>query len=240
MNFFKLIYIALLIVMSADRAYGQNKKILVAPDDSSFYQERSYLEKRIHLPDLKVTKEGKHWRFWYDKYIAAAFVIDVMADDSLNCKAFVNTYAYGDVVNNEKDRYSKIYHEKVEISTDAARALYEAATHIVLSRFAIRDTVGNSFIGHISIDAWPPTVEYANNKIFIFKTGLRPENVTQFNAVFDTAAKFVNFEKLKDDFLKNIPFGYYSADKWEGMGHVLTPKQIKKFNKYWRKHPERN
>jgi hypothetical protein len=85
------------------------------------------------------------------------------------------------------------------------------------------------------LDAFPNTVEFADEKMFIFKTGMRPENITQFNNVINTAKKFIDFEKLKNSFEKHIPLGYYGAGKWEVISRKLTPKQLRQYNRYWRK-----
>jgi hypothetical protein len=70
----------------------------------------------------------------------------------------------------------------------------------------------------------------------MIKIGLRPENIARFNTMIDTAKKIVDFEKLKGSFEKNVPFGYYSADKWIFIRRKSTSKQIRKYSRYWRKH----
>jgi len=243
MNVFRLVCIALLISTSVNAVYGQSKIINIDPDDRGFYELRSDAEKKMHLPDMTVIKDGKHWRFWYDKYVSNSFVIDILGTDSVNCKAFITVYTFGDVILNEKDKFGKVYHEHINLDSAVARALYQAATRVDVGRFARRDTLepaNNKVYGSIRIysalDSFPYTIEYADEKYYVFKTGLRPENKIQFYSVINTATQLVDFKKLKDDFEKNIPFGYYSADKWMFIQHKLTPKQIKQYNRYWRKH----
>lgn len=233
----RLICFALLIVLSVDNGYTQGKKIQIDQNDLGYYNVRSDVAKKSHLPDMTVINDGRHWRFWYDKYIACSFVIDVTGTDSLHCKAFITMYTYGDVIWNEKDRFGKLYHEQVNLDSYAACTLYRAATGINIGRFARRDTLENSSVRvYETLDSYPATVEYADDKNFIFKTGLRPENIAQFKTIIDSAKAVVNFEKLKDSFEKKIPFGYYSSDKWMYIQLKLTSKQIRKYNRYWRKH----
>jgi len=243
MNVFRLVFITLLISISVNVVYSQSKIINIDPDDRGFYELRSDAEKKMHLPDMTVIKDGKHWRFWYDKYFSSFFVIDVLGADSLNCKAFITVYAFGDVKRNEKDEFNKVYHEHIELDSVAARKLYQAASQVDVGRFARKDTLkpaNNNLYGSIRIyntfDSFPYTVEYADEKLYIFKTGLRPENKKQFYSVINTATQLVDFKKLKHDFEKNIPFGYYSADKWMIIQRKLTPKQKRQYNRYWRKH----
>jgi hypothetical protein len=238
MKYCRLIYIVSLIIMSANYVYSQDKRIVIDPNDNWVYRSRFEVEQKAHLPDMTNVRNVRHWRFWYDKYIAAFFVIDVMGPDSLNCKAFITLYTYGDVVMDDKDKFGKLYYEHVNLGAEVARALYLAANQIAIGRFTRKDTVGGVVRGYDVLDALPNTVEFADDKRVIFKTGMKPENITQFNNVINTANKLIDFEKLKDGFEKHIPFGYYSANKWETMNRKLTPKQIGQYNRYWRRHPE--
>jgi hypothetical protein len=243
MNVFRLICITFLISTSVNVVYSQNKIISIDPDDRGFYDSRSDAEKKMQLPDMTVIKGGKHWRFWYDKYIAGSFVIDILGTDSLTCKAFITIYTFGDIIMNDKDKFTKVYHEHIDLTPGSARILYEAAKKVNIGDFATKDTlepakgkVYGSIRMYSTVDSFPYTVEYADEKCYIFKTGLRPENKIQFKAVINTATQLIDFEKLKDDFEKNIPLGYYSADKWMFTQRKLTPKQIRQYNRYWRKH----
>ncbi|HEY2582105.1 MAG TPA: hypothetical protein VGI43_09865 [Mucilaginibacter sp.] len=242
MNICRLFCIALLISALVNAVHGQNKIINIDPDDRGFYDFRSDAEKKMHLPDMTIVKDGRHWRFWYDKYVSNSFTIDISGTDSLNCKAFITAYTFGDVIYNDKDKFGKVYYKQISLDPAVARKLYQAAIQVNIGRFATRDTLEGvkSIYGatrvYVALDSFPYTVEYADEKRYIFRTGLRPENKTQFGLVINTATQLIDFEKIKDDFEKNIPFGYYSADKWMVMTVKLTPKQIRQYSRYWRKH----
>ena len=230
----KILFCVSFIFIPVRYTYGQEKKIYISKEDSVVYTARYGKEKDMHLPRIPSVKEGKSWRFWYDKYIAASFIIDVIGKDSVDCQAFITLYTYGDVIWNEQDKFSKVYYERVTLNPDAARALYQSASQVNLARFARADTVRNQITGYNVSDAWPYTIEYSNGIAYYFKTGLRPENETQFNAVINTAAKFINFQVLKDNFEKNIPLGYYSSDKWISRRPKRSSKQIRQYKRYWK------
>ncbi|MBC7913601.1 MAG: hypothetical protein H7Y07_05690 [Pyrinomonadaceae bacterium] len=238
MNILKLIFSTTFILITALYTYGQDKKIYISAEDSSYYTSRYGKEKDMHLPKFLSVKEGRSWRFWYDKYIAASFIIDVIGQDSMNCQAFITLYTYGDVIQNEQDMFGKVYYEQVTLDTDIARGLYKAAALVNVGRFARKDTVENLVRGYMVTDGSPYTVEYSNEKAYYFKAGLLPENETQFKAFINTADKYMNFEELKDKFEKNIPFGYYSSGKWMTIHPKRSSKQIRQYKKYWKNRTE--
>lgn len=245
MNLIKVICTVFVITITVESVYSQVKRIDICRDDQDFYNTRAEAEKKAHLPDMTVIKDGRHWRFWYDKYIACSFIIDVIKPDSVKYQAFITIYTYGDVKWDDKNKFGKVYYKKICLADDIADSLYKVATHININRFARKDTLVNSadriYKGvriYQIMDAMPYTVEYADEKNYTFKTGLRPENATQFEALINTATKLIDFQNLKDNFTKNIPLGYYSASKWQFLQRKLTVKQQRQYNRYWQKHTE--
>lgn len=214
-------------------AHTQDRKISIEVADSTLYNSR-YGTGSMKLPYLNVT-EGKAWRFWYDKYIAASFIIDIMGSDSASCKAFITTYTYGDVRWNEQNKFNRVYYKTTSLSPNIAFQLFQAAARINVSKFARTDTVGNAIRSYVLNDALPYTLEYYDGSNLYFKAGLRPENRIQFEALINKTEEFINFEKLKNNFEKEVPFSYFGSHKWQYIQRKLTSKQIKQFDQYWQR-----
>jgi hypothetical protein len=233
----KNILLTIVFITITSTAYSQSKIVSVSKDDEGWYKFETEVMKRTGLPNLETTKEKGHWRFWLSKYIAANFAVDIIGTDSLHCEAFVTLYTYGDVVRDEKKAFEKIYHEQVKVDSGAARILYNLAQQIKINGFSRSDVAPNgSIVMYNSTDSAPCRVEYGDDKTYMFKTGLKPDNVKAFKHFGEVADDVIHFEKLKDAFEKNIPFGYYSSDKWMFIQRHLTAKQIREYKRYWKKH----
>jgi|GEM_PF-2068382 len=223
-------HVMLICIGSVSCAYAQ-RVIDIHTWDQAVYASKNEENKRMYLPDLQGVTHGKHWRFWIDKYIAASYILDIYGKDSLHCKAFVTQYVYGDLETDGARLFPKLYYQRIPLDPQRSRALYRAALAVDVKDFS-RQEGGKIYM---ITDSYGPIVEFADEQHYLFRTGLKPNNKAQFDQFVTAADQVLNFEKLKDDFEKDIPLGYYSSSTWEYCVKPLTDEQKKKYIKYWQK-----
>lgn len=239
----RILNIIIILCFAVITVSGQNGKQISIPkypdgDTSYFYKWISALESKLNLQTLVNSKDSIHFRFWTNGQ-----AVDIWTD---NYETF-----YGELTNytetyepynmrTQSSKPSKIYYTKVQIDTMLARKTFELMTTV--SPMPSQDSIKGWQIGQ---DGVTFVSEISTKSIYSFKYYWTPSaqdstllEAKQIQMFVDSLYSILRLTEEYDKFFGTLSPGSYTNDHFI-VRTKLTPRQIRKWKRYEKRHPEK-
>jgi hypothetical protein len=218
-----------LLCLSVFYCKGQDSKLLSG--DTSFWRKFEYAKNpKLHLPDLILSTEKYHFRYWTDKQ-----VVDIWTLDGLTFNGLITSYTNSYIEHSpekKSQKASKTFYKQVYLDTSTAKKAYQLIRHIetIPTDKSVKGWVqgfdGDEYIFETSTPStycfrqyWTPSVQDSSL--------MEARDIQNFLIEMDSTLKLHDQYKK---FFSTLNPGNYIGDGGT-MTIKLTPVQIQYFKK---------